>query len=83
MITYSALNNAVQRTKRRKSKQEKKNVDRWAHANLIYFKAKCKILHLGQGNSKHRYMMVREWLESSPEEKNLGVSVYERLNMSQ
>ena len=27
----------------------------WAHANLIKFKkAKCKVLHVGQGNPKHK-----------------------------
>jgi len=31
---------------------------------------------------KHRYRLGREWLEGSPEEKGLGVSVGERLNMS-
>ena len=42
----------------------------------------CKVLHLGQGNPKHRYKLGGEWLVSSPEE-DLGVSVDERFNVSQ
>ena len=58
--------------------------ERWAHANLIKFnKGRCKVLHLGQGNPKHKYRLGGERLESSPEEKDLGVSIDERLNKVQ
>jgi len=59
-------------------------LDSWACANFMKFnEAKYKVLHMGQGNSKLKYRLGREWIETSPAEKDLGVLVDQKLYMTQ
>ena len=59
-------------------------MENWAIANKMNFNwEKCVVLHLGNRNVINKYRMGITWLDSSTCERDLGILVDNKLNMSQ
>ncbi|KAJ7425572.1 hypothetical protein BTVI_02481 [Pitangus sulphuratus] len=59
-------------------------LDQWAKTDDIRFrKAKCQVLHFRHNNFRQSYRLGEEWMEICPVEKDLGVWIDRKLNMSE
>lgn len=64
-------------------KKDHTRLEEWAHMNIVKFnKAKCNVLHLGQGNPQCQYRLGDEGIKNSPMEKDLGILVDEKFDVS-
>ena len=69
---------------RNKIQSDLDRLERWAENNRMKFnRDKCQVLHLGRGNQMQSYRMGDTWLNNTTSEKDLGIVVDHKLNMSQ
>lgn len=71
MLTMLERRDAIQRIFNR--------IEKKICTKLMFNKARCKAL---LGNLQHKYRLGREWIESSPEVKDLGILINGKLSMS-
>lgn len=58
------------------SERDLDKLEKWCYENFMKFsKSQYKVLHLGQGNARHRNGLPEELIESSTAEKDLEVVV--------
>ncbi|PKU41465.1 rna-directed dna polymerase from mobile element jockey-like [Limosa lapponica baueri] len=79
------LSGEVDTSERRATPQEDLDrLEEWANKNLMNFnKDKYNILHLGKHNPGVQHRLGFTWLKSSSAERDLGVLVDNKLNMSE
>ncbi|GAB0189355.1 hypothetical protein GRJ2_001400800 [Grus japonensis] len=59
-------------------------LEEWSNKSLIKFnKEECKVLHHGKHNPEVQHRLGSTWLESSSVERDLGVLLDNKLNMSE
>ena len=69
---------------RNKIQNDLDRMEHWAESNRMKFnRDNCKVPHLGKRNQLHSYKMVDTWLSKTMSEKDLGIVVDHKLNLSQ